>query len=85
MSVFSVQNSALNVSITQAVEHVILDTGEIFVKEDVISTVRTTYVEKITDTVLKDARTVTMETCVTRDAQLGVKNVIAMMIVKHAQ
>ena len=85
MSVFSVQNSALNVSITPVAVHVILDIGEIHVKEDVVSTVRTTNVEKITDTVLKDARTVTMETCVTRDAQLGVKYVIAKIVVRHAQ
>ena len=85
MSVFSVQNSALNVSLTPAAVHVILDIGEIHAKEDVISTVRTMYVENITDIVLKDARMATMETFVTRDARLGVKHVIAKMIVKHAQ
>ena len=84
MSVFSVQNSASNVSITPAAVHVIQDIGEMHVKEDVIPTVRKAYVEKITATVLKDATTVTMETCVTRDARLGVKNVIAKIIVKHA-
>ena len=85
MSVFSVQNSASNVSTTPAAVHVNLGIGETHVKEDVASNVRTMYVEKISDVVLKDARTVTMETHVTRDARVGVTHVIAKIIVKYAQ